>query len=165
MKNNVEKSEIKRFVIVLVVLVVIIAGIYLITSIFVTKDNVETPEETTPGTINYNVAIVGNMLVKPENEYYVYLYDSESKNESIYEISNIIIDYLSQTEEDLEKIYDVDLAKEMNKAYKVAEGEEPNTKATTVEDFQFGDFTLLRIKNGKVVEYIDTVEDIEKELK
>ncbi len=166
MKDNVEKSEIKRFIIVFIVLIAILGAVYLLTSIFVTKDAVQGTEDATiPGTINYSTAIVGNMLTKPEDTYYVFVYDGESKNSELYTANNAILEYLS--DEDAIKFYNVDLAQHMNMDYKadLENDEETNPKATTVEDFLFGDFTVVKVKDGKVNKYLDTVEEIEKELK
>lgn len=160
-----EQNEIVRFLIVLAIVVVAVIGVYFFTSKFVTKESSnDTESESTAGVVNYNIAIVGNMLNKPEDEYYVFVYDYESENTDMYVAMNAISNYLSSGEDNLLKVYNVELDNYLNKSYKVQEGEKSNPKAKKIADFKFGDFTLIKVEKGKVEKYIENAEKIEKEL-
>lgn len=159
-----EQNEIVRFLIVLAIVVVAVIGVYFFTSKFVTKESSNDTESESTAVVNYNMAIVGNMLNKPEDEYYVFVYDYESENTDMYVAMNAISNYLSSGEDNLLKIYNVELDNYLNKSYKVQEGEKSNPKAKKIADFKFGDFTLIKVEKGKVEKYIENAEKIEKEL-
>ncbi len=161
-----EQKELLRFVGILVAVVVVVLGVYFFTKKFITKE-VDEEKADTPavGTVNYDMAIVGNMLNKPEDDYYVFVYDSEAINGEFYKSSDYVTEYLNDTEnENKLRIYYVELNDYFNKDYKASEDEESNPKAKTVEEFKFGDFTLVRVKKGKVNKYLETAEAIKKEL-
>lgn len=161
-----EQKEMFRFLLVLGIVIVFVVGVYFFTRIFVTEEKDTTTEETPAvGTVNYDIAIVGNMLNKPESKYYVFVYDYESVEAGFYESTNAISKYLYSGKKDLLKIYNVELNNYLNKDYKVKDGEEVNTKAKKIEDFKFGDYTLLKIEKGKVTKYLNSAADIKKELK
>ena len=156
-----EQAEVRNFIIVIIVVLLCVVGIYFLTRIFVTKDlfTYETPkqEDTLPVEVNYDIAIVGQIMNRPYDEYYVAIYDSTGKNN--YDMATIVSSYKAKKKL---HIYRVDLNEYLNKNY--YQPDDVNTKATGVEDFRFGDVTLLRIKNGKITKYIDVIEDIKKEL-
>ena len=52
-----------------------------------------------------------------------------------------------------------------NTYYNVGGDNKSNPKATKVEDFDFGDLTLLKISKGKIVEYLEDYEIIKEKLK
>ena len=82
-----DQLEIKRFIIILGVLVVIILGIYFFTRMFVTKDLLkksETERETIKGTVNYNTTLIGNMLNLSKDDYFVLVYNFEDVNAAYY---------------------------------------------------------------------------------
>ena len=93
MKKNMkieteEQKEMKRFVLVLLGVVVVVIGIYFFTKAFVTKDlfKEETNDQTyATGVVSETAAIVGNMLTRPENEYYVALFSLENNQASYYD--------------------------------------------------------------------------------
>ena len=73
MQRTAEQEEMFKFVIVILVVLACVGGIYLLTRAFVTKDlfNKDETKETAKGEINYNSAIVGNIMNRPYDEYYV----------------------------------------------------------------------------------------------
>lgn len=171
MKNKVtykteEQQEIMKFIILIVIIAVCVGGIYLFTKVFVTKDinkNENATEEVVTGAINYNVTIIGSLLDRPYNEYYVMAYNSKDvvsmKYQAIYSA------YMSKEEKDLTKLYYVDLSNIMNEQYVASEDQETNPNAEKIEELKLGEFTLMKIKKGKIVKYIEDIEEIKKELK
>ena len=141
--KTAEQEEMTKFVIVLLVVLICVGGIYLLTRAFVTKDlfNNNT-QETSTGKVNYKSAIVGNILNRPYDEYYVIVYNTTSEVAS--------------------DMYIVDLNNKLNADYYNPQKE--NKKATDVSSFMFGDKTLLKIKGGKVEKYITDLTKIKEEL-
>jgi len=158
-----EQKEIKSLIIVIIVVVLCVGGVYLLTRAFVTKDlfgsDSTTDEEVTAGTINYDVAIMGQILNRPYDEYYVAIYNS-SEGDYISDMATLVYSY-----KNLDKhlhIYVVDLSNELNADF--YDPENVNTKATKVSEMKVGDITLLKIKNGKINKYIVDLDKMKKEL-
>lgn len=156
-----EQKDVKSFIAVIVVVLLAVGAIWLCTKVFVTKDlgaSDDNKTEETAVTVNYDTAIVGNMLSKPESEYYVLVYASDGEYAS--DMSTLETSY-----EALEKhlhVYTVDLTNKLNSSYYDAENE--NKKGTSVDDFKFGDITLVKVKDGKVSKYITDLSKMKKEL-
>lgn len=161
-----EQKEVMKFVILIAIIAVCVGGIYLFTKVFVTKDinkSDETEEVVQPGSINYNVAIIGNLLDRPYNEYYAMAYDA--KDETSMKYQAVYSAYMSKQDKDLTKLYFIDLSNIMNESYVAKDDEETNPKAEKIEDLKLGEFTLIKIKKGKIVKYIEGIDEIKKELK
>lgn len=156
-----EQKEVKKFIIVVIVLVVAIVGIYFLTRAFITKDLFDKSSDTnyTEGTINYDVAIVGNMLNRPYDEYYVLAFDSENTQANYY---NAIVSKYISNEKSL-KIYHVDLNNELNKKY-IATKDNASKKFESVDKLKLGEVTLIKVKDKEVKKFITNIEDIKKEL-
>jgi hypothetical protein len=158
-----DQKEIMRFFIVLLVVVLMVTAIYFLTRIFVTKDlgkkkgEAET-EEVIPGNVNYSVAIVGQILNRPYDSYYVIVFDTTGDKAS--DAQSLMISYNSK--EERKHLYRVDLSNQLNKAYYDKENENPS--AQSVNDFKFGDLTLLYIRKGKVEKYITDIDKMKTEL-
>ena len=162
--QTTEQEEIKKFLIVIVVVLLCVCAIYLLTRAFVTKDlfkkdKGEDTEEVIEGSVNYDVAIMGQILNRPYDEYYVAIYN-QSEGDYISEMSSLVSSY-NQKDKHLH-IYTVDLSNELNKSY--YDPENVNTKATKLEDIKVGDITLLKIRKGKIRSYIVDYSQMQKEL-
>ncbi len=158
-----EQKEIVRFVIVILVVILCVGVIYIATRAFVTKDlfkNKDNTEEVvTPGAINYDVAIMGEILNRPYNEYYVAIYNKKD-GKYISDMSSIV--YLYSNKEKHLHIYTVDLSNKMNEGF--YDPEHVNTGAQSVNEMKVGDITLLRVKNGKITKYIEDLDKMKSEL-
>lgn len=157
---NDNESEIKTFFIILIVVVVIVIGLYFLSKLIVDKRSASNKtENTTTGKIDYSVVSVGTILNRPYDDYYVLVYDSDDTNAIYY--SNLYGKY--ESKEDHLKIYFCDLSNLLNKPY-VAEDGESNPYATSVEDFSFGKVTLLRVRYGQIINYLEDAKSIAEEL-
>ena len=155
-----EEHEIKRFVIILFSIIICIVVVYAISKVLVKKEDTNTTDDTVQaGAVDYNVVAVGSILNRPEKEYYVLVYNQEDSTSAIYATYGNL--YLSK--DDAKKLYYCDLSNELNKAYVASDGIS-NSKAKSVKEFKFGEVTLLKIKNNKIVSYIEDVDTIKKEL-
>lgn len=158
-----EQDEMVKFVIVILVVLLSVGAIYLITRAFVTKDlfvedSKNNSEAAQQGSVNYEVAIMGQLLNRPYKQYYAVIYDSEGDYN--FDMYTLVSDYTKQ--KDHKHIYTIDLANELNKSY--YDKENVNKKATKVSEMKVGDITLVKVKNGKIEKYIVDYAKMQKEL-
>lgn len=162
-QNNVQESsdtDIKKFFIILVVLIIVIVGLYFLSSLIVKKRDNANNNTNTNVTISYDTLNVGMIFNRPYDEYYVIAYDSTLDDAMYY--STLITNYSKK--EDAIKIYYCDLSKKVNESYKAKDGS-GNSKASSVQELSFGDVTLLKIRNKKIVNYIENIDQIKSALK
>lgn len=155
-----DELEVKRFLIILGVLIVLIVGVYFVTELL-SKE--EAPEsEVVSGSINYDLVNVGGILNRPYKDYYVMVYDSTSSEAVIY--STLINKYMSNSSKDgYIKLYFCDLDNALNKDfYNKNEDGKSNKNVEKTSDFNFSNLTLLKVNNGKVTKYIENYSEIEK---
>ena len=162
-KTNVkttEQIELKNFVLVILVVVICVAGLYLVTRAFVTKDLIpkEEGENIVAGEVNYDVAIMGQLLNRPYKEYYVVIYDSTGTH--FTDMAALTAAY--KDVKDHKHIYTIDLANKLNDGY--YSPEEVNVKAKTLSEIKLGDITLIKVKDGKINKYIVDLAKMKKEL-
>lgn len=145
---NSEASELGKFAIIILVIVIFVGAVYLCTRAFVTKDLFKKEDsdtkEVVQGEVNYDVAIVGNMLEKSEKEYYVVIYNA-SEGDYISDMSSLVYAYNSK--ESHLHMYTVDLSNIMNSSY--YSPEEVNVNAKTIDEIKLGDITLIKVKKDK----------------
>ncbi len=160
--RTAEQDEMLKFLGVIAVVVVCVALLYVLTRVFVTKDlfnKEETKtEETVQGSVNYSVASVGQILNRPYDEYYVFVYDTTGDYAT--DMNSLLTKYNSK--EKKLHAYKVDLSNYLNKEY--YKPKEVNEKASTVADFKFGDITLIKVKNGKIDKYLTDYSKMQTEL-
>lgn len=159
--QNEETKTMKQFLITLIIVIVGVVGIYLLTKYVVKKDNSTNNSSTTEekSYIDPNTAIVGTMLNKSSDAYYVIIYDKTKDNATTY--YSIVSTY--KAKDKALKVYTVDLSNSLNKKY-IATDNKTNPKATNLEDLKFGEVTLLKVKNNKITEAYETTDAIKKAL-
>lgn len=167
MKENIvysdEQSEMKRFGITVLSLTVIVLAVFMFTKYVVNDGDVNIVVfDSYAGAINYNVITVGTILGKSDEEYYVLAYSSEDLNVASYQ--GVAYAYTSQESEDLIPVYSLDLETAFNIDYKATDENPENTEATSIDELSFGDITLIKVKNGKIVKYLNDLDDIREEL-
>ncbi len=155
-----DQIEIKRFIVILVVIIIFVLGIYFFTRLFVTKDlftKKENEKVVTPGEIDYSSTLIGSIFNKPVDEYYVMIYDSSKPNSVYY--TGIVNNYSNNT--DALPVYYADLSNELNKAYIASTTNISNDLAS----FKVSGPTLLKIKKGKITDSYTTDEEMAKPMK
>lgn len=159
--QNEETKTMKQFLITLIIVIVGVVGIYLLTKYVVKKDNSTNNSSTTEekSNIDPNTAIVGTMLNKSSDAYYVIIYDKTKDNATTY--YSLVSTY--KAKDKALKVYTVDLSNSLNKKY-IATDNKTNPKATNLEDLKFGEVTLLKVKNNKITEAYETTDAIKKAL-
>ena len=111
--QNEETKTMKQFLITLIIVIVGVVGIYLLTKYVVKKDNSTNNSSTTEekSYIDPNTAIVGTMLNKSSDAYYVIIYDKTKDNATTY--YSLVSTY--KAKDKALKVYTVDLSNSLNK--------------------------------------------------
>ncbi len=157
-----DENEIKSFIIILVVIVVIVGVIYGVTELLKKDEPASDSSNVTEGKIDYTKVSVGTMLNRPYDEYYVLAYDSDTTDAILY--STMMTSY-SNKEKGL-KIYFLDLNNKLNASYYNKNGDgKSNPKAKNIDELNFGDLTLIKVKKGKITNYIEGYDKIKETLK
>lgn len=151
-----EQKEIYSFIKILVGLVLILGILYMLT-IFVFNKEEPLKRTNKKGTVQYNEIIAGTIFKTGDSEYYVLAFDSEDISNSY--ILNKASNYKSKT--GALPLYTLDLSSEFNKSF-VAKESSYNEKS--VDNLKFKGTTLIKIKDGKIAKFIETMEEIDKEL-
>ena len=155
-----DQKEITRFLITLLIVIFILVGIYFFTRFFVKKDlNNSSESEITEGTINYTTTLIGSMLNKPEDEYYVIAYDIDNLRAIYY---NSLISNYSQNEDAL-KVYYADVSNVLNQ--KFYDPENINLDTDNISELKIGDLTLIRIRRCEIAEILNSEDDIAEALR
>lgn len=153
-QNNLSE-ETKNFVKTIIIVVVSFGICYLLFilmgSLGVFEKGYDKPQigETE---FTYNTALIGMVFNRKEKEYYV-AFDEEERNEYYNTILNLYNGNL--------QIYKVNMSLGSNSSYKAVEG---NYKATKSSELKIVSPTLIKIRNGKIVLYLEDLEKIEIEL-
>ena len=155
-----EKKAVKNFAIILLIVLLCGIAVYFITRAFVSKDLFKKEEEESKMqdvTLSYDTALVGTMLNRPSDDYYVVLYNEAKDQSFVY--ANFRISYTRET--DHKPLYFVDLGNKLNEGHE----SDKTDVSGEVKDMKFGEFTLLRVQKGKITKTITDIEKAAKELK
>lgn len=156
--NTDDEKLVVKFIVVLIIISLIAVGFYFISKNIVKNRDDNTTESNV--TISYDKVNVGMIFNRPYDEYFVMVYDSTDNDAMIY--SSLISKY-SQKEDSL-KIYYCDLSNKLNKEFVSSDGT-TNSNAKSVSEFKFGQVTLIKVRNGKIVSYIENIDTIKNTLK
>ena len=151
-----DDKAIRNFIIIFVIVILMVFGIYMLTKYVIVKDNNSNNEETKEVEINNDVAIVGTMLSKVEENYYVMLYKEDDIESGKYLTAK---SSYSATEKAL-PVYTVDLSNALNS--KFYDKDNVKLDSENVNDLRFGDFTVLEVKNGKIVKSYTDLDKVKK---
>jgi hypothetical protein len=148
----VEKNQGIKLITILLVLIFVMSLIYILSELFVTKNlhwfGLNGNDESTVSTSTILASTVFN---RSEEEYYVYFYDPEEKDNKI---KAVIDNKLSSS-----KVYKVDTTDSLNANYV---GEEGNKSAKKLTDLKVVTNTLIKISNGVITEYYEGNEIVDK---
>lgn len=151
-----EQKEVYSFIKILVGLIVILGVLYLLT-VFVFNKEEPLKRTNKKGTIQYNEIIAGTLFKTGDKEYYVLAFNSEDISNSY--ILNKASNYKSKT--GALPLYTIDLSSEFNKSF-IAD--ESSYSDSTVEGLKFKGTTLIKVKDNKIIKFIESTEEIDKEL-
>ncbi len=148
--------KVRNMFILLVGVIIICVGLFFLTEKMIEKEN-NTTEEKEEVEIDYDIATIGTMFNRVEEEYYVLLY---SKEENGSDLDSILDTYRSS--DNYIKTYYINLDLKINGSAlgdKLAEKPLKATEVSVVEP------TLYKIKDGKVTECFSGVNNIKEVLK
>lgn len=160
--NSYTDNEATKVVMILVGIVLFLGLFYLLAMVMTgeIKFGKEKKEPTVPE-IRYDMILAGQSLNQDVEEYYVLYFDSSEK------ISDSYISYRDNYVNSTEYLpmYMVDLASGFNTEY-IDTGEEERIELPeNIKDLKVKDPTILRIKEGKVVDRIEGREEVNEFLK
>ena len=142
-------SEVKKTFIIIIVAVVLLVGMYFLTTAILSKDNEE--QKITENAIQYDEILAGESFNQGDGEYYVIYYDSSNEYSTI---SSLISSY--QLNNSDTKLYSVNLSNGMNKKY-ITDGDIVTDDASSL---RVKDTTLLKFTDGEVTETITDTNEI-----
>ena len=142
--------ESKKMIIILVSILLVLGLFYLIVGIANGSIDLNKNE---PVEIQTSEILAGSTFKQSDEEYLVLYYDFTKDNAEEY--TNLISTYTSK--ENSITIYVVDLSRKFNSSYI---SDESNTNPENASELKVKDPTLIRIKDKKVVKYIDNIDEI-----
>ncbi len=142
-------SEVKKTIIIILVAVILLVGMYFLTTLILSRDVEE--EKITENTIQYDEILAGSSFGQSEDEYYVIYYDSTNEYSTV---SSLVSSY--QLNGGDIKLYSVDLANAINKKY-ITDGDIVTSDASSL---RVKENTLLKFNNGEVTETITDLSEI-----
>ena len=149
-----DTKTIKSLIFIIIGISVLIIGLYFLTDRKIQKDNNQSEEVV----FDYTSALVGMILNRPYDEYYVLLYNSEDENASSY--VSLYTSY--SVKEDAKKIYLVDLSKNLDNKYL---SDKSNLNVTNIEDLKVNGSALLLVNKGKITKTYEKLDDYKEVLK
>lgn len=151
-----DEAQVKNLIIIFIIVILASVGIYFLTDAMIKKESNKN-DEVKEVEIDYDIATIGTMFNRIEEEYYVLLY---SNNENGSDLNSSLDSYRSS--DDYIKTYYIDLDKKINS---MALGETLNKKPANSQEVSVKGATLYKIKEGKVVDCISGVDEIKDVIK
>ena len=157
LKPEIEKEEnqIKKLILITLLLIFIIGVIYLISALFITKELDwfdKSNTETEPVLVS-NTILAAETFNQKEEEYYVYFFDYKDEDG---EISAVVNSKLSSS-----KVYKVDTSSALNKNYV---SEQSNKSAKNLNELKVKSPTIIKVTGESISAYYEG-EEIKNNLK
>ena len=132
-----------KSVIITVVVVLLFVGLFYLFAVYITNkpEKTKIPEET----ISYEQITAGSTFNMSDEEYVVLFYSRENNSEITSKISSY------KTNKKI-NVYYVDLDDAINNSVK---SDTSNKSATKASELKVVNPTLIKINNGKIVEYVE----------
>lgn len=153
---NEDMNLVRNIIILLIIVVGISLGIYFLTDNMIKKEN-KSNDTKTETKIDYDIATIGTMFNRVEDEYYVLIYSKENDGSNL---DSVLATYRSS--DNYIKTYYIDLDKKIN-SYVL--GDELVEKPKNTNDVKIKEATLYKIKDGKVINCYSGVDNIVNILK
>ena len=146
-----EEKLIKKLIIITAILVFIICTIYILSALFITKelDWLDKKDEEVTETLAENTILASEIFKQKEEEYYVYFYDfNEKENQITSSVNNKLSSKI---------VYKVDTSSALNNKYVSTES---NKSAKKLEDLKVKAPTVIKINGEQISEYYEDNEII-----
>lgn len=153
-----EMLRLGKIILVLLVIVVVFYGITVIITKQKKNNSNQTNQEDVPAVIQYDEILIGTLLDQPREEYYVLIQKDDSLYRSLFE--SYMKTYSSKT--GALKIYTSNMNDVLNGFYI---SETSNLKTTNMGEFRVSNVSLVKIKNGTIIENYEGIDSVEGALK
>ena len=147
-----ENEEVIRMIKVLVGVVLALAAFYFLFAIYSGEISFGKKEEKEPVEIQNVEILAGTVFNRIESEYYVMFYDFDGSYS--YSCSAIYNLYSQKSG----KMYLVDLGNNLNKDYIADSKDAVNTD--NISSLRVMDPTIIKIKDGKAIEVVSGIDDV-----
>lgn len=159
--NTSTEMEYSKIIKITIGVVLVLALTYFVTAlasgeIKLGKTKVE--EEKKETSIQYEEIMVGQMLNRSDDEYYVLLFNFTDTFASYY----LSLKDSYAKEDNSLPFYIIDLEKSVNKDYVLKDGEKLIDKPVRLVDFKATSPTIVKIKNRKIIERISDRDNVLK---
>ena len=148
--ENEDVAQIRNLIIIFIVVVLICVGVYFLTDNMIKRES-NSNNTTQEVEIDYDIATVGTMFNRVEEEYYVLMYSSENDSK----LDSVLNKYRSS--DDYIKTYFIDLDKKVNSSIL---GDKLVKEPKNSKEVKVTGATLYKIKNGTVVKCYSGIEEI-----
>ena len=149
--NGTEVSKLVKLVIIVTVIFVIFYGITVLVN---KKEENSSNNNSQTVSVQYDEILISNILIQPNDEYYVMIYDADDYDVVVY---NSYLQ-LYQQKEDALRYYTAELDNVFNNIFKA---EESNLNVSNIQQLKIKSSTLLRIRNGRIAAHYEGDEIIE----
>ena len=148
--ENEDVAQIRNLIIIFIVVVLICVGVYFLTDNMIKRES-NSNNSSQEVEIDYDIATVGTMFNRVEEEYYVLMYSSENDSK----LDSVLNKYRSS--DDYIKTYFIDLDKKVNSSIL---GDKLVKEPKNSKEVKVTGATLYKIKNGTVVKCYSGIEEI-----
>lgn len=143
--------QVKTLIILLLIVGLVCVGIYFLTDTMIKKESSK-DSTTNEVKIDYDIATIGTMFNRIEEEYYILMYSNEENGS---DLNSVLDSYRSS--DNYVKTYYIDLDKKINSsALKDKLVKDP----TNSNEVSVTGPTLFKIKDGKSIKTIVGIDDI-----
>ncbi len=149
--ENEDVTQIRNLIIIFIIVVLVCVGVYFLTDSMIKRESSANDSTTQKVEIDYDIATVGTMFNRVEEEYYVLMYSSENDSK----LDSVLNKYRSS--DDYIKTYFVDLDKKVNSTVL---GDKLVKEPKNSKEVKVTGATLYKIKNGSVVKCYNGVDKI-----
>jgi len=156
-KNDNELVKLIKIVLIITVIMAIFYGITMLVTKNRELSTYENNGNSEKAVIQYENIMIGTLLNKEENRYYVLI--EEDEDQRIVEYDNLI--QLASAKEDTPRFYTANLTDSFNKNYLAKEA----NITDNMEEFKVSGTTLIEIKDGKIINTYMNYDEIKEELK
>lgn len=159
--NTVTEMEYSKIIKITIGVVLVLALTYFVTALAsgeIKFGKTKVEEEKKETSIQYEEIMVGQMLNRSDDEYYVLLFNFTDTFASYY----LSLKYSYAKEDNSLPFYIIDLEKSVNKDYVLKDGEKLIDKPVRLVDFKATSPTIVKIKNRKIIERISDRDNVLK---
>lgn len=144
-------AQIRNLIIIFVIVVLVCVGLYFLTDTMIKRESNNNDNTTQKVEIDYDIATVGTMFNRIEEEYYVLMYSSENDSK----LDSVLNKYRSS--DNYIKTYFIDLDKKVNSSVL---GDELVKAPKNSKEVKVIGATLYKIKKGSVIKCYSGIDEI-----